>query len=308
MAHTTLWPWESHSISAFQLFTIGWKKARYSDGRRPFQLKIPRLLSSLLRSRATYGRRSAGRAHLALRPGAGVAGASSTLTSDRHRERISPGSAYPLRPRPARAHLDPDRYASNPPGAQRPEEPSSPQRPAQAICPLLSPQRGRAGRGAQLRNPARLREVRAAQLPGQAPRIALGASVPALRARISGAGSSGKKERGWGSDGCRGGVGGLGAPAGWEDGTQSQSWTVGVQKAGGRVLLPRTGLGGAGAGEYGDDLVVTWDLWAVALAYLFACCPSVWIITHPSAPSNPHSGTAHPKTSCRAPTKCFHLY
>lgn len=215
-----------------------------ADGRSSSEFQGSCPCSS--RSRARFGRRSAGRAHLALGLGAGVAGASSNLGARQAprahlpRTRLTTLWSRPptLWSRPAWAHLSRTTMpASHPAPAPAPKgRRNSPPLRGQArpSARFLPPQRtAQAGPSTSGAHPGRgSRAVPAAQLPGRAPREASGIPAPGLRARIPGAGSSGKMERGRGSDVCRGGAGGLGAPAGWEDGAHSQSWTRDCSESG----------------------------------------------------------------------------
>lgn len=170
---------------------------RFSSGS---QGSSPR--SSL--SRARFGRRSAGRAHLALGLGAGVAGASGNLGAWQALRAHLPGDV------PTYAAATPGCGAPElagplcryPIGAQRQKEALSPHRPGQAICRLPSPTLAPLQRAGQARPPTsgaqagrRSRAVRAAQLPGPAPRKASGASAPELRTGIPGSRKQRKEGR-----------------------------------------------------------------------------------------------------------------
>lgn len=187
-------------------------------------------------------------------------GRAASRSPRRHRERLALRPAPGPRATPASRAPAPRRCADLP--ARAPEAggdpfppPASPRQPGGAIYPPPSPPVGRADWAALVRRPA----VRAALLPGRAPREASGASAPELRAWIPGAGSGGERETERCSDGGGRGAGGLGAPCGWEDGAQDPSWTREVPKGSRRVLLQRSGLGGEGGGRRVAmcDLVVT---------------------------------------------------
>lgn len=95
MADTTLWPWESHSISAFRLFTLGWKNDRVF--RWPMAVpaqnsKVP-VLAPPGPGPDSGGGALGGPTWLWASEQAWLERAA-TSAPGRHRERISPGRAY----------------------------------------------------------------------------------------------------------------------------------------------------------------------------------------------------------------------
>lgn len=236
-----------------------------ADGRfnSEFQGSSPR--SSL--SRARFGRRSAGRAHLAPGLGAGVAGASGNLGDWQARRAHLPWTCLPCAAAtPGCGAPEPDRYAGSPSAPKGRGRPSPPQRPGQAICRLPSPTLAPLS-GPGMPGHPRPEPKLAAEAGRFAPRSYLVQRPGKPRAPrpqssgpgFPGAGSSGKREGGPGSVGGRGGAGGLGAPAGWEDGAHSQSWTRDCSESGRRIPSSSRRPGEArGGGVRGDgDLIVT---------------------------------------------------
>lgn len=142
----------------------------YLDGRWPFQLRIPRLLSLLLpvQGQIREEERWAGP------PGSGPRSRRGRSEQQPRRQTGTASASPPDAPNypvvtptypvvtPGLGTPEPDHYASIPPGAragaQRQKELPSPQRPGQAICPLPSPAADRAGRAIHVRSPSRPRE------------------------------------------------------------------------------------------------------------------------------------------------------
>lgn len=233
--------------------------AGYLDGRWPFQLRIPRLQSSLLpvqgqireeerwagppgsgpRSRRGWGqrqpRRLAGTASASPRGCAYLRGghaglrrtrASRTVMPVSHRRPKAEGGPLPSQARPG--HL--------------PASFSHP-RPASA---------GRTSQATHVRSPSRPPE------PGGSRRAVTWSSAPESLGRL-GPRAQDRDPReqeaaergtgGRGSDSGRGGAGGLGAPAGWEDGAHSQSWTRDCAESGREdPLFVTQAWGGEGRG------------------------------------------------------------
>lgn len=227
MAATTLWPWEKLLHLWDSAFYLGWKNREYLNGCSCSEFHGSCLLTS------------AEQVHLALGLSAGVAGARSDLGASQALQPLLPWvRPMDCRPRPAPAHVNGTipraslwRPSRTQKGLRRPkaewgplpsEARSSPglfthQRAGQAVSTATKAQHGRPSG-----------QFCATLLPDQANQETWGAWALELRAGIPGAGSSGKRDRGWGS--ASWGAWGLGAPGGWEDGTQSHSWTRDVPK------------------------------------------------------------------------------
>ena len=294
MADTTLWPWESHSISAFRLFTLGWKNDRVF--RWPMAVPAQNSKAPVLAPPGPGPDSGGGALGGPTWPWASEQAwleRAATSAPGRHRERISPGRAYlhcghtrlgrtwagPLCQHPTRRPR------------RRPKAggtPLSPQRPGQAICPLPSPAADHAGRAIHVRSPARPREpggprraVTWPRAPGSLGNLGPGAQCldPGIRKQRK----EGERTRLWR----------LQRRSRWSGGT---CWLGGRsaqpeldqrlfrKREGGSSFFAQAWGGGAVVGRGDDDLVVTWDLQAVALAYVFVCCLFVRINIHPLLP------------------------